>query len=359
MRRIFTSTIFIAALAVASFSSNAQTCTQTTVDFNTGTSTQNFTGAQTSGTGSFSPLAVSNNQLRTTVTASSTNTYAITSATYSIPNSATSISFTFTYGSGPQATISGVQYAIRYVSTTTNTITQTPLQTYTNSACTSVTKPVDFSGNNYQVVAIYTVISGNGSSSNGYISYDNFGTNGTQSAIALPVKFQSLDARPVNSTVSLKWNVATEENLSGYSIERSTDGRSFSQIAFVGASGQSDYSFVDGKPTATAYYRIKSVDLNGRIGYSTVALVKSGKSTIVLKAFPSPVIKSVSIQHPTATAGTSISVSSADGRVMKTIIPAAGMQQTEIDLSGAKAGLYLVRYNSGSGESETLKVLKQ
>lgn len=359
MRRIFTSTIFVAALFAASFSSNAQTCTQTTVNFNTGTSTQNFTGAKTSGTGTFTALAVSSNQLRTTVTANSANTYAITSATYSIPNIATSISFTFTYGSGSQATITGVQYAIRYASNITNTVVQTAPQTYSNSTCTSVSKPADFSGNNYQVVAIYTVTSGNGNSANGFISYDNFGTNGTQAAIALPVKFQSLDARAVSNGVSLNWNVATEEDLSGYSIERSADGRNFSQIAFVGASGESNYSFVDSKAGSVAYYRIKSVDINGRYGYSTVALVKSGKSSIVLKAFPSPVIKSVTIQHPTAVAGSSISISSSDGRIMKTIVPAAGMQQTDVDLSSAKAGLYLIRFNSGSGESETLKILKQ
>jgi hypothetical protein len=176
---------------------------------------------------------------------------------------------------------------------------------------------------------------------------------------SLPVKFQSLDAKTINSYVSLKWNVATEENLSGYSIERSADGRNFSQIAFVNASGETNYSFVDNKPGSVSYYRIKSVDINGKYGYSTVALVKSGKSMIVVKAFPSPVIKNVSIQHPTAIAGSSITISSADGRVIKTIVPAAGMQQTDVDLSAAKSGLYLVRYNSSNGESETLKILKQ
>jgi hypothetical protein len=80
---------------------------------------------------------------------------------------------------------------------------------------------------------------------------------------------------------------------------------------------------------------------------------------IVIKAFPTPFIKNVSIQHPTAVAGSAISISSEDGRIVKTIVPAIGTQQTDIDLSSSKAGLYLVRYSNGSGETETLKILKQ
>lgn len=179
------------------------------------------------------------------------------------------------------------------------------------------------------------------------------------SETVLPVKFSSLDARATNSSVSLKWNVATEENLSGYNVERSADGSSFSKIGFVKAEGNNSYSFVDSKPSSISYYRIKSVDIDGRYAYSTVALVKGGKSMIVLKAFPIPFIKNVSIQHPTAVAGSLITISSQDGRTIKSIVPAVGMQQTDVDLSLAKAGLYLVRFNNGNGEVETLKILKQ
>jgi hypothetical protein len=351
MRRIFTSTIFVAALFAASFNSFAQTTTCST--------------PSTSGT------AANYNQVDAstlTINSGATSTYNspisyFSTATATIPfylklrkienggNADFTAQVTIKWGAG------GVN---SFTCTTSGTIagpsgnsTADPSTNYYFSITPSTQLPA---GVNFQISVVIHNVGNKNMQVTGYAI-----ANGavTPAGAALPVKFQSLDARPVSSSVSLRWNVASEENMSGYNVERSTDGRNFSQIAFVSASGQSDYSFVDSKPTATAYYRIKSVDINGKYGYSTVALVKSGKSSIVLNAFPSPVIKSVSIQHPTATAGTSISVSSADGRIMKTIIPAAGMQQTEIDLSGAKAGLYLVRYNSGNGESETLKILKQ
>jgi hypothetical protein len=80
---------------------------------------------------------------------------------------------------------------------------------------------------------------------------------------------------------------------------------------------------------------------------------------IILNAFPSPFVSSFSLDHGTATTGSLITISGQDGRAIKTIIPAVGSQRTPVDLSAAKAGMYLVRYKNGNGEVETLKILKQ
>jgi len=357
MRRIFTFSFFAAALLVASFNSFGQNCTTTTQDFSSAVTT--FTGAKTSGTGTFTAPAVSNGQLRSTVTANSLNTFAITSPTFSVATTNPVINLTFTYGSGSQATISNVQYAIRYVSNLTNTIVQTTPVNYAGGTCLTIAKPADFSGTSYQIVAIYSVTDGNGNSSNGYIFFDNFGTNGAAAASVLPVKFQTLEAAPSNNAVTLKWMVATEEHLSGYEVEKSIDAKSFSKIGFVSASNQPSYSFVDSKSGGTAYYRIRSVDLDGRFGFSTIALVKSGQSLTVLNAFPSPFVSSFNLDHGTAAAGSLITISAEDGRTIKTIIPTVGSQRTPVDLSAAKAGMYLVRFKNTSGQVETLKILKQ
>ena len=123
--------------------------------------------------------------------------------------------------------------------------------------------------------------------------------------------------------------------------------------------GQSSYSFVDPKPSSISYYRIKSVDGDGKYTYSTVTLVKAGKSMIVLKAFPSPFTKNLSVQHATANGSSLISISSEDGRFIKTVVPVTGTQQTDINLSSAAPGLYLIRFTNGNKDVETLKVLKQ
>jgi hypothetical protein len=358
MRRIFTFSFFAIALTVASFNSFGQ-CNQTTVDFNSGTTTQGFTGEQTGGTGSFTSLALDNAQLRSTATVSAGNTaiYTIKSATYTIPAIAP-INFTFAYGDGSQATAT-VQYSIRY-KTTGGTISTTTPQSYSSGTCVSVPRPGDMLGNEFQVLAIYTVTQGGGNSSNSYIFLDNFGTNGTFQAQTLPVKFSAFEAKTASNGVALNWSVGSEINVSGYNIEKSTDGRSFTKIGFVAADGKSSYSFVDAQGAgAVAYYRIKSVDNDGKYNFSTVAVLRGGKYAIVLKAFPSPFINKLTVQHGTANAGSLIAVSSEDGRTIRSVVPVIGTQQTEIDLTTAKAGLYLVRYSNSNGQVETLKVLKQ
>ena len=352
MRRIFTSTIFVAAILVASLNSFGQTTCSTPTTSGTA-SNYNQVDA--------SVVTIANGS--TIVTYNSPVSVYNTTPPSAIPfylklrkiENGGAADFT------AQVTIKwGAGGAQSFACATSGTIagpsgnsTSDPSTNYYFTITPSTPLPV---GTNFQIsVAIHNT--GNKQMQVTGYAIDNNAV--TPSGAALPVKFQTLNARSINNTVSLQWNVASEENLNGYSVERSNDGRNFSQIAFVNAKGESDYSFVDSKPATVSYYRIKSVDVNGRYGYSTVALVKSGSSSIVIKAFPSPVIKNVSIQHPTAIAGNSIVISSADGRVIKTIIPAAGAQQTDVDLSSAKAGLYVVRFNGVNGESETLKILKQ
>jgi hypothetical protein len=67
----------------------------------------------------------------------------------------------------------------------------------------------------------------------------------------------------------------------------------------------------------------------------------------------------MTVQHNEAVSGSLLSISSADGRLVKSMVPNSGSQQTLVDLSTAKPGLYLVRFENGSGGAETLKVIKQ
>lgn len=350
MRRIFTFSFIATALLVASFSSFGQTCsspatftTAYTNDFSTGM--QGFTSTDFTASGG--------NITSTSVGAGTSKV--LTTTTLFQPATQTTVGWGFDLSGS--ANVQSYTVQVRYYDgTSIQTVNLCSGTTITNGTKTfSASAPAQILGKSFQFVITFTVSGGNGNT----LTLDNFISSAGAAQAALPVKFQALDARAVNSSVSLQWNVATEENVSGYEIERSTDGRSFSKIGFVSANAESTYSFVDTKVLPIAYYRIKSVDANGRYGYSTVAMVKAGKSMIILKAFPTPFIKNVSIQHPTAIGGSAITISSEDGRIVKSVIPAVGTQQTDIDLSSAKAGMYLVRYISGNGEVETLKILKQ
>jgi hypothetical protein len=212
--------------------------------------------------------------------------------------------------------------------------------------------------NKYYRVVITLTLAGGG---NKDVFATSFQSNGrlAPAGTILPVKFSSFDVSTSGSTNNLVWNVGAEENLSGYEIERSADGRSFSRIAFINATGSSRYAYADPKISGNVYYRIKSVDVDGRFGYSAVVAIKNGETGVVLNAFPMPVLSDVTIQHEAATKGSLITISSVEGRTIKSITPAAGAQQTVINFSSLNKGVYMLRFTTQDGTVETLKLIRQ
>jgi hypothetical protein len=81
-----------------------------------------------------------------------------------------------------------------------------------------------------------------------------------------------------DQSVNLTWSTASELNFDFFEVERSTDGKNFISIGKLKGNGtsalQHDYFFVDEKAMAgKAYYRLKSVDLDGTFEYSKVAFI--------------------------------------------------------------------------------------
>lgn len=203
-------------------------------------------------------------------------------------------------------------------------------------------------------------------SDNASVVLDNLAINApytypTGCAVAnspLPVTFAGFYAKKINSGVSITWNVGTEIDLNGYEVQRSSDGINFIKLAFVAATNSASYNFIDSKAPNAAYYRIKSVDVDGKYAYSIVVSIKGEQSGVVLKAFPMPVQSQLTIQHSTAGNNTKIEVITADGRLIKSMMIAAGAQQTNVDLSNAKKGVYVLRFLNDANV-ETLKLVKQ
>jgi hypothetical protein len=192
------------------------------------------------------------------------------------------------------------------------------------------------------------------------ILFDDFGTNVSPSAIPLPVNFISFNASKELSGTKLTWKVGTEENLKGYEIEKSTDGRQFTSIGFVSASGQSTYTFSDAQSSQGAvFYRIRNVDNDGQFKYSNILSLKNGTSSLVLKAFPLPVVNNLTIQHEAIFKNGTINITSSDGRVVRRIIPAAGSLETIVNLSALKSGIYILHFDSGNGKLQSMKFMKQ
>ncbi len=191
----------------------------------------------------------------------------------------------------------------------------------------------------------------------GYSVWEWMLLNKRDPAQALPVKFVSVDAKKEAQNVRLTWKVSEETDVERYEIEKSYDGRSFSVIGAVQAMQRAQYNFTDASLSGKSFYRIKSIDRDGRYGYSSVLKYQAGLSAVQPKVFPVPAAHSIRVQHDAGIK--EIELTSADGKVMKTTATEKGSQQTTIDLSSMQKGVHYVRYKDDLGNIETIRFIKQ
>lgn len=148
-----------------------------------------------------------------------------------------------------------------------------------------------------------------------------FGNNSTSGA-PLPVKLGTVNAFAKNNGVSVEWTALTELNLSKYVVERSNDGMNFTAIGSVTAKNSLDatsYTFFDAAPAAgNNYYRLKSVDIDGKASYSSIVKVNLDKATAGFTVYPNPVRNgSVSFQSADLAKGSyTVKVISVSGQQM-------------------------------------------
>jgi Concanavalin A-like lectin/glucanases superfamily/Secretion system C-terminal sorting domain len=177
---------------------------------------------------------------------------------------------------------------------------------------------------------------------------------------ALPVTLMSFTATLKDNQTQLNWQTAQEQNSSHFEIERSIDGINFSNIGKINANGNSstslDYSYND-KLSFTIlsepkiYYRLKSVDIDGKFDYSKIVVVLLKKIHDQLIIFPTPTkqvlnIQTASILNDKAT----ILITDVVGKLLmkKEVNLFIGNNSFPLDVSTLKSGLYHVQLNTNS-----------
>ncbi|MBS1653626.1 MAG: T9SS type A sorting domain-containing protein [Bacteroidetes bacterium] len=182
-------------------------------------------------------------------------------------------------------------------------------------------------------------------------AWDNLGAAGT----ILPVKFGTVTAASKGSGVEVNWQVYSESNVSHYEVERSSDGMNFNTIGLVVAKnidGQLSYNLNDASPVnGTGFYRIKSVDLDGKAAYSVIVKVYTGKATAgsSMYVYPNPVKASagVSVQFNELSKGNyQVQLFDASGKqVYRQSMSHSGgaITQSIVLPSSVKPGLYVIQ----------------
>jgi hypothetical protein len=176
----------------------------------------------------------------------------------------------------------------------------------------------------------------------------------------LLIDLKTISAKNVGSKNRVDWSTASEAAGDMFAIERSADGRSFTQMETVAAKGQaSTYSYWDENPyQGTSYYRVKMINKSGSVLYSSIvsATMKAAGSFNV-EAYPNPVTDVLTVRlMGTPAANAVIVIADVTGKTVRTV--ALMGSSTEIDMSGLAQGMYLIKY-SDAVHSQMIKVSKQ
>ena len=190
---------------------------------------------------------------------------------------------------------------------------------------------------------------------------------------ALPVSLQNFSGYKDGSRNQLRWTTVSENNNSGFEVQRSTDGINYTALGFVNSqavSGTSSiqlyYSFTDNNVTGSKqYYRLRQVDFDNHSKLSNIVLIKGDKPvTLTIDGlYPNPASSTVNvlIATPNKDKVTMLITDLAGRTVIQQVVSVeTGSNTIPVDISRIANGTYMVKLVCGNNcEGVVGKFVKQ
>ncbi|MCP9751969.1 T9SS type A sorting domain-containing protein [Ferruginibacter sp. HRS2-29] len=198
----------------------------------------------------------------------------------------------------------------------------------------------------------------NGSNNTSFIPYT------IVAAGPVPVTFKDLTVTKKECTAAITLYVENEINLKSYELEVSTDGIQFERKASLNPAGLSMYRFLfslEGryKDVAALYFRVRSVDLDGRQQLTTVKKIAGGCTPVnaayKLILFPNPALSQQRELSVRRTEGVfsgryTLHLFGANGQYIRTRVQTLNnIDQFKYGIENLSAGSYLLKLTDENG----------
>ncbi|MDE3184302.1 MAG: T9SS type A sorting domain-containing protein [Bacteroidota bacterium] len=186
----------------------------------------------------------------------------------------------------------------------------------------------------------------------------------------MPITLQSFTTTLNNNTeVNVKWTTVTQSNVSHFVVQRSIDGKNFNEAGIVFSNGNStkavNYSLTDNISPVKAnliYYRLCTVDLDGRLQYSdirTVRISQTAAQNISIVTYPNPSSNELRVTIPFTWQNKRVSYElyNVYGQLSKRVEEGSSSQTETINVSKLPTGMYIMKVIC-EGQSFIQKVIK-
>lgn len=196
-----------------------------------------------------------------------------------------------------------------------------------------------------------------GSGSGPYYSYYELAISGAGS---LPLELIGFNGSALGQSCLLWWKTAQELNFSHFEVEYSFDGEDFETVGTVYGKGgaEANYYQLEDKDRLLyghAYYRLKMIDHDGSVHYSSIVVIRSDH-TLALNAAPVPAFDHLMLHHPQTLGGEKVMLIDALGRAIGVGALEAGVNVTRINLDLCDSGVHYLLFVQDA-YSQTLKFL--
>lgn len=223
----------------------------------------------------------------------------------------------------------------------------------------NITKPADG-----QVLSFYFTYNGAVMGENNSSANPESYVVGSQCAKTLPVSLIDFNSKTQSDgTVSLSWATASESNNNYFLIERSTDGKNFSELVKVpskdgNSTARLDYQFTDKQPlNGNNYYRLSQFDNNGistELGINTENILAINSMDGI---YPNPLKENtfkITVNEQLITDFVTVSIYNISGKeIYRALVkPSFGNLQVALPQK-PKPGIYIVK----AGNNHSFKLL--
>ena len=175
----------------------------------------------------------------------------------------------------------------------------------------------------------------------------------------LPVSLLNFTGAVQNKSVLLKWELATQKNITSFVIERSADGNRFLPINIISTSGINgfifNYSIIDHQPLpGLNFYRLKLLDADGKFTYSNIVAVKMNTGN-KFQIFPNPAQRVLFVEANGNNENADLQIVDAAGRKLSEMkVYLNGKTSFSVDVSGLPGGMYnLILHKKAKTEVQT------
>ncbi len=186
-------------------------------------------------------------------------------------------------------------------------------------------------------------------------------------AVVLPIELLSFTGTVRDNDNMLEWTTAAEKNVLWHIVERSADAMHWTEVGRLPGQAlstqQLHYHLADVRPVPQAYYRLRTLDSDGKMQVSgALFLVRDKERLAIAGAYPSPTADRLNLQL----------VSSAAEEVQWRIFDLNGRQVMEhkemvdkglttlsLFLSNLQPGVYTLSVSDGFGVTAPIRVVKQ